>query len=391
MSLYNFTIVNNQVTAFYEWDDGRWEPERIDFDETFEVSGNNVIRTEKETFYDEITTYAPNPNGNGYYKVSEQKVPHNTDPTPTPNPTPTPTPISDDLYKFTIVNGQVTEVYELDDGRWERENIDYDETYTVSGNNIIRTETDKFYNEITTYAPTADGSGYYVLSQEKTPIGQQNVKYSKLYAKSDLYKFDINNNQVITAYEFDDGRWEKEYKDPNETYSIVDENIVLTEVEGRWTETSIFSPVGDGTYRKVSENYTQTEQSSGNTKNYDNTDFSLFRLYKSVFDRTPDAPGFGYWQTEYKGHKMSWDGIVTSFLNSKEFIDTYGNTTNEQFVKLLYNNVLKRDPDADGNGYWLDQLNTGVIDREGVVNSFAQSQEFIAKTQSDALSFFDTI
>ena len=85
MSIYNFTINNNQVTAVYEWDDGRWEPERIDYNETFTVVGNNVVKTETERYYKDITTYAPMANGNGYYKISETKEPIGTTQTPITN------------------------------------------------------------------------------------------------------------------------------------------------------------------------------------------------------------------------------------------------------------------------------------------------------------------
>ena len=88
---------------------------------------------------------------------------------------------------------------------------------------------------------------------------------------------------------------------------------------------------------------------------------------------------------------INWDGVITSFLKSNEFVTKYGNASNEQFVNLLYQNVLNRQADADGYNYWLTALQNGTTTREGVVNSFAQSTEFIGNTQAEALNFFGTI
>ncbi len=317
------------------------------------------------------------------------------------------------LYNFTINNNQVTAVFEWDDGRWEPERIDYDETFEVSGNNVIRTETDRFYKEITTYAPAPNGVGYYAVSEVKVPLNNPIPTPTPtpspvvptptptpnpaniVYPRADLYKFDFNGDQVVAAYEFDDGRWELEFKDPNETYSIVNGNVVLTEVEGRWTEITTYSAVGDGTYRKVSETYTTTNANptptTPATTTYDNTDLALVRLYDAVFNRLPDVAGFKYWEQGLAQGLVNWESVIASFIRSDEFNFTYGNTTNEQFVELLYNNVLGRPSDAEGKNYWLTSLENGSITREGLVDSFAQSVEFIGNTQSEVLNFLANI
>ena len=41
------------------------------------------------------------------------------------------------------------------------------------------------------------------------------------------------------------------------------------------------------------------------------------------------------------------------FGRSSEFTALYGQTTNEQFVDLVYENVLGREADAEGKAYWL--------------------------------------
>lgn len=99
-----------------------------------------------------------------------------------------------------------------------------------------------------------------------------------------------------------------------------------------------------------------------------------YRLYQAAFDRTPDTAGLGYWiDAVDKG--MSLESVANSFLQSQEFKSLYGDSpSNQQFVTLLYNNVLNREPDADGLDYWLNDLSSG-ISRAGVLASFSESQE----------------
>lgn len=65
---------------------------------------------------------------------------------------------------------------------------------------------------------------------------------------------------------------------------------------------------------------------------------------------------------------------VPNYLS--EFIDTYGeNPTDEEFVTLLYQNVLQRDPDAAGLAYWVGVLQS-TNNRERMVVDFTESVEF---------------
>ncbi|MBA3755193.1 MAG: hypothetical protein H0X02_02720 [Nitrosomonas sp.] len=66
------------------------------------------------------------------------------------------------VFRFTIDNGEVTEVFEIKDGVPEPKPIDDDgsETYTVDGIEVVRTEVKPFGTEITRYADI-DGDGNY--------------------------------------------------------------------------------------------------------------------------------------------------------------------------------------------------------------------------------------
>jgi len=108
---------------------------------------------------------------------------------------------------------------------------------------------------------------------------------------------------------------------------------------------------------------------------------SIARLYQATLDRRPDEAGLAGWRAEFENGKSLLD-ITPGFLNSIEFVQLYGNTTNTQFVTLLYNNVLDRAPDAPGLNGWLSQLDSGALTRAQVVLGFSESLEFRLNTMS---------
>ncbi len=101
----------------------------------------------------------------------------------------------------------------------------------------------------------------------------------------------------------------------------------------------------------------------------------IIRLYFAYFLRIPDYDGLLYWINAYKiGENLT--NISESFASSQEFQNRYGNLTNEQFVTLLYWNVLERAPDSGGFVYWTNQLNSGRMTRGEVMLGFSESQEY---------------
>lgn len=114
------------------------------------------------------------------------------------------------------------------------------------------------------------------------------------------------------------------------------------------------------------------------------TDGPAIRLYKAYFDRDPDI-GVCYWSNQLKSAKMSLLGISNFFVNSSEFVNTYGAYTTDadepgtdaaEFVALIYNNVLDRDPDAAGFAYWTRQLQSQRKSPAEVMVGFSEAPEF---------------
>lgn len=116
----------------------------------------------------------------------------------------------------------------------------------------------------------------------------------------------------------------------------------------------------------------------------------LFRLYSAAFGRPSDDVGMGFWmnrmETGSSLRQVSREFMVGGDgTGQKEFIEKYGaNPTDEAFVTKLYNNVLGRDPDADGFNFWMNALKSDTVTehttlRAQIMVDFSDSVENIAK------------
>lgn len=105
----------------------------------------------------------------------------------------------------------------------------------------------------------------------------------------------------------------------------------------------------------------------------------VYRLYQAAFDRVADPGGLGYQVgvIEVFGHPLV--EVAANFVASPEFVNTYGALSNQDFVTLLYNNVLHRAPDSGGLQYWQAQLLNGST-RAQVLLGFSESPENKAQT-----------
>ena len=98
-----------------------------------------------------------------------------------------------------------------------------------------------------------------------------------------------------------------------------------------------------------------------------------YRIYKAAFDRAPDLDGLGYWISVMDGGAALAE-VAGGFIGSNEFQSRYGTASDTDFIRLLYENVLDRQPDAEGYGYWQDAMSLG-LSREGLLIQFSESPE----------------
>ena len=107
-------------------------------------------------------------------------------------------------------------------------------------------------------------------------------------------------------------------------------------------------------------------------------------LYEAAFNREADGPGLGYWVSQLAQNKLDLSGVAAAFMASDEFVELYGHGLgDDEFIGALYHNVLERDPDADGQAYWLGQLVSGMA-RYDVLEAFANSAENTGSGDADS-------
>ncbi len=116
------------------------------------------------------------------------------------------------------------------------------------------------------------------------------------------------------------------------------------------------------------------------------------RLYFAYFDRAPDHAGLDYWISQ-RMMNAKLDAMSNKFATSPEFVNTYGSLTNGQFVDLVYQNVLDRNPDQAGYASWKAKLDAKTITRGRLMTQFSESGEFkiLSKGRVLAADTWDTM
>ena len=106
-------------------------------------------------------------------------------------------------------------------------------------------------------------------------------------------------------------------------------------------------------------------------------------LYTQILDRQAELGGYQYWAKS--GDFLG--GMVVSFIRSSEYKTTtnknWDTMSQSQQVEELYLAVLGRASDAEGKGYWLNDLQNGATlydIAEGFVDSIELSGIFQEQT-----------
>ncbi len=130
----------------------------------------------------------------------------------------------------------------------------------------------------------------------------------------------------------------------------------------------------------------------------------LTDLYKTFFNRSPDAGGLAYWEDQLQAG-VPRESAVTSFTFSREFLNLtqaiFGKTAVRREVDLvmdLYRGLLARLPDDAGFAYWTGRLraiqcnfnvpvhirwNELAAEADAMSRGFVASPEFIARNRTD--------
>ena len=97
------------------------------------------------------------------------------------------------------------------------------------------------------------------------------------------------------------------------------------------------------------------------------------RLYKICLGRMYDQAGLNAWVTVLVTKEASGSKVARNFFHSKEFYNR--DLGNGAFVRVAYQTLLDRDPEAAGFENWTNALEHG-LSRDDVIEGFLDSKEF---------------
>lgn len=106
--------------------------------------------------------------------------------------------------------------------------------------------------------------------------------------------------------------------------------------------------------------------------------YPIARYYLALFDRSPDVDGLNYWVQQAK-HQVSLSAIAGNFIASSEFKMLHGDTSQlntDQFVTLVYQQLLHRTPENGGLEYWKGVMAAGATQSD-ILSTIALSAEAI--------------
>ena len=90
-------------------------------------------------------------------------------------------------------------------------------------------------------------------------------------------------------------------------------------------------------------------------------------------NRDPDQAGLTGWVSALLNGTKTGTDVAVGFVFSREFINK--NTSDEEYLYILYRAFLNREPDEGGYNWWLQRL-AAPADREMILNGFLFASEF---------------
>lgn len=97
------------------------------------------------------------------------------------------------------------------------------------------------------------------------------------------------------------------------------------------------------------------------------------RLYENILQRDADSSGLRFWSNELENSKSALY-VAKKFFFSKEFKEK--DISDEEFIRICYKTFLNREPDKEGESYWLNQMKQNGVPKTQVFYNFVFSDEF---------------
>ena len=107
----------------------------------------------------------------------------------------------------------------------------------------------------------------------------------------------------------------------------------------------------------------------------DSSPAKVMMMYEGLLGRSVEKSGLQFWN-DHLNSDQDLSAIASGIMASDEFNSRLNASSNSEFVKYLYENVLDRQADEEGFNHHISSLNQG-FSRENVASSFVISSEAI--------------
>lgn len=91
----------------------------------------------------------------------------------------------------------------------------------------------------------------------------------------------------------------------------------------------------------------------------------IIGLYQGLLGRAPEDAGLEFWAGAISSGALSFQDLIDTFAGSPEFEEVNpgvgDDVTPEELAEIFYQNLLGREPDAEGLKFWTDLLTDGEL------------------------------
>ncbi len=151
------------------------------------------------------------------------------------------------------------------------------------------------------------------------------------------------------------------------------------------TETTIWTEPTETTEPSETTSWTETTETTQDTTEplspEQLTEAFVARLYSVMLGRTPDPTGLSNWTQKLLSGEETAAEVIRGFVFSQEYLNK--NTSNEEYVTMLYHTLMNREPDEAGLASWCEKAS--MCSRTFLLRGFVQSSEFSALCESYAV------
>ena len=100
------------------------------------------------------------------------------------------------------------------------------------------------------------------------------------------------------------------------------------------------------------------------------------RLHWAAFARLPGRADLDRWTGRLAEEEGEADRLAEEFVATAAFAERFGSDGTASFVQRLYQLVLGREAEPEGQATWVRALDSGALTRATVLRGLAESTEF---------------